>query len=331
MTKGTSATVSVLMLLVIAMAWLGLLPSCGAAPSQDATESAAPKAPVAPSPKPDFPAAAEFGGFDAHKAYAHVAKSVEVGPHPPGSEANLRLAAYLREQLQGYGCVVEEDDFEASTPRGRMKMKNVVGKAPGASDKVILLLSHYDTKILDTGEHFVGANDPGSSIAVVLELARLLCGQKRALTYWFGFVDGEEAFVEWSDTDGTFGSRQMAAKLAVSGELKKVKAVILADLVGGPDPVFKRESNSTKWLKDMLWSTAQRLGYAQHFVADETPIEDDHLPFLRRGVPAVDIINLDYTHWHKPTDTLDKISPRSLAMVGHVILEALPALEKKLR
>ncbi len=333
MRAGTNAGVATLMLVVIAVVWLGVFPSCGSAPSQDAGDGGAAKAAApAAAARPDFPPASSFGGFDAQRAYAHVEKTVALGPHPPGSEANRLAGDYIRGELQSYGCAVEEDNFEASTARGPIRMRNVVGKSPGASDKVVLLLSHYDTKILDTGEDFVGANDPGSSIGVVLELARNLCGQKRALTYWFGFVDGEESFGEWSDTNGTFGSRQMAAKLSLSGELKKVKAVILADLVGHFDPVYERESNSTKWLKDMVWNTAKRLGYEKHFVAAESPVEDDHLPFLKREVPAVDIIGFNsYPHWHQPSDTLDKISPRSLALVGHVILETLPALEKRFR
>lgn len=268
------------------------------------------------------------GGFDGARAWEHVRQQVTFGPRPPGSEASRRTQEYIRERLKDYGCAIEEDSFTASTPVGRVEMRNLVAKIPGESKSVVLLLTHYDTM---TGENFVGANDSGSSTGVMLELARLLCSTKRQLTYWIGFMDGEEAYGVWSDVNGTFGSRQMAAKLALSGELQQIKAVILADIVGERADLlrFKRESSSTPWLIDIIWDTAKRLGYGQHFVADETPIEDDHIPFIRRGVPAVDVIDLEYAHWHTPQDTLDKVCARSLGMVGHVLLESLPAVEKR--
>ena len=212
------------------------------------------------------------------------------------------------------------------TPIGSVTMKNIVAKIPGTSPNTILLATHYDTKRM---ENFVGANDGGSSTGLMLEMARLLCGRKRPLTLWIAFFDGEEAFGEWSSTDGTYGSRQMAAKLAVSGGLKRMKAMLLADLIGDRNLRVKRESNSTPWLTDLIWSTAARLGHQNVFLPEETTIEDDHVPFLRRGVPAADVIDLEEPYWHTTADTLDKISPRSLATVGHVFLATLTELEKK--
>jgi len=271
-----------------------------------------------------------YGGFDGQKAYTHVSKLVALGPRSPASEA-IRLArSYLREQLESSGCAVEEEAFSASTPAGRVPMKNLISKIPGSSPNVVLLLTHYDTKQLPD---FVGANDGGSSTGLMLEMARVLCQRKNALTIWIGFLDGEEAFGEWSDTDGAYGSREMAARLALSGDLKKIKAVLLADMVGYRDLRFRRESNSTRWLTDMVWATAARLGYRQYFVSAEERLLDDHMPFLRRGVPAVDLIQFeDYLpYWHTSADTLDKLSPRSLAIAGHVLLEVLNELEKKFR
>lgn len=274
------------------------------------------------------PPPASTAGFDGQRAFAHVAQLVAMGPRTPGSHGIRRAQDYIREQLKSSGCAVEEDDFTASAPAERVPMKNIVAKIPGASANVVLFLTHYDTKRLPD---FVGANDGGSSTGLLLEIARLLCGKPRGVNLWIGFLDGEEAFVEWSETDGTYGSRQLAAKLSLSGELKRVKAVVLADLIGDTELNIRRESNSTRWLTDLVWETAARLGYQKHFLPETTAIEDDHIPFLRRGVPAVDIIDLDYAHWHVPGDTLDKVSPRSLAIVGHVLLETLPALEKKFR
>lgn len=278
----------------------------------------------------DFPAPEQFGGFDARRAYAHMQTTVGYGPRTVGSEASRKSQEYIKAQLASYGCVVEEDSFEADTAAGRLRMKNILGKVAGEKPEVILLLSHYDTKQMPEVPNFVGANDPGSSLGVVLELARLICPQKNKATYWFGFVDGEEAFGEWSDINGTFGSRQMAAKLATSGELKRMKAVVLLDLMGHAGLGIRREGNSTPWLQGILWETAKRLGYRATFRDEQTGgIEDDHLPFLRRQVPAVDLIDLSYPHWHTAADTPDKISPRSLAIVGHVVLESLPAIEKR--
>ena len=305
--------------------WTG---GCGTEPQKNATQAAGRSSSSAAPARADAgPPPETTGGFDGGKAYAHVERLVAIGPRSPGSEGMRRAQEYIRGQLQSFGCPVEEDDFHASTPIGSVPMKNIVAKIPGASSRVVLLTTHYDTKRM---ENFVGANDGGSSTGVMLEMARLLCGRKNALTVWIAFFDGEEAFVEWGPTDGTFGSRQMAAKLAVSGELVHVKAMLLADLVGDRSLKIKRESNSTHWLTDLVWGTAARLGYRNIFVSEETPIEDDHIPFLRRGVPAVDIIDLEEPYWHTSGDTLDKISPRSLAIVGHVFLESLAALEKKL-
>lgn len=274
------------------------------------------------------PAPETTGGFDGQRAFAHVEQLVALGPRPSGFGGIRHAQDYIRAQLQSSGCRVEEDSFHAQTPNGSVAMKNIVAKIPGASSSVVLLATHYDTKALPK---FVGANDGGSSTGVMLELARVLCPRKNALTVWIAFFDGEEAFREWSATDGTYGSRQMAAKLAGSGQLRRVKAMILADLIGDRNLRILRESHSTAWLTDLIWSTAARLGYRGVFLPRATAIEDDHIPFLHRGVAAADVIQLDLPYWHTTGDTLDKISPRSLAVVGHVLLETFAELEKKLR
>jgi len=293
------------------------------------TEKAAPAPPVqAASVASDALPAESTGGFDGAKAFAHVEKLVAIGQRQSGSPG-IRLAQdYIRTQLKLFGCSVEEDTFESPTPVGRIPMKNIVAKIPGASPNVVLLLTHYDTKRL---ENFVGANDGGSSTGLMLEMARQLCGKKHGISVWIAFLDGEEALVEWTDLDSTYGSRQMAAKLKVANELRFVKAAILADMIGDRDLAIKRESQSTTWLTDLVWNTAKRLGYEKHFVSETQSISDDHIPFLKRGVPAVDLIDYDYPPWHTPGDTLDKVSARSIGIVGHVILESVKELEKKVR
>jgi len=242
------------------------------------------------------------------------------------------LQEYIQSELTSYGCKVDTDSFAADTPVGRLPMKNIVAKIPGDKPGIIMLATHYDTKLMP---NFVGADDAGSSTGVMLELARLLCGKHSSYQVWITFFDGEEAMKEWSDTDSRYGSRQMAAKLAMSGDLAKIKAFLLADIVGTRPPRFKRESDSTKWLVDLVWDTAKKLGYGDVFLDDPLEVSDDHNPFLKRKVPAVDVIDLEnypggnLYYWHTPEDTLDKVSPKSLAITGHVFLESVKQLQSK--
>jgi len=278
------------------------------------------------------PPAAQTGGFDGNKAYDHVAKLVAFGPHASGSDAIRGAQDYIRGQLHDFGCAFDEDAFHAQTPVGILSMTNIVAKIPGTGPGIILLLTHYDTKRMD---NFVGAEDGGSSTGLMLEMARLLCkGSKQTNAVWIAFLDGEEALVDWNkDNDNTYGSRELAARLALSGDLKRVRAVILADMIGQNGLHILRESDSTKWLTELVWRNAARLGYSDIFLSRESEVEDDHQPFLHRGVPAVDIIDLDdYSeegYWHTPQDTLDKISARNLAIVGQVILESVKELQGK--
>jgi len=275
----------------------------------------------------DAPPPEKTGGFDGKRAFAHVAKQVSFGPRPSGSQALVHLQDYLQAELKSYGCNVETDAFGADTPVGRLSMKNILVKIPGDKPGVILLGTHYDTKKLD---NFVGADDGGSSTAVMLELARLLCAQRGRYAVWIAFFDGEEAVnLEWQDPDNRYGSRQMTARLATSGDLVKIKAFLLADIVGTKALRIKRDSYSTKALVDLVWATAAKLGYSSTFVEDATEILDDHKSFVKRNVPSVDVIDLEIPYWHTPQDTLDKISAKSLAIVGHVFLESVKQLQSK--
>jgi glutaminyl-peptide cyclotransferase len=291
--------------------------------------AAAPSGPV-DSGALDAPAPESVGGFDGKLAYQHVARQVAFGPRPSGSPAIVQTQDYLLSQLKNYGCTTEVDDFKADTPVGRLPMKNILVKIPGEQPSIILLATHYDT-LLRHDIVFVGADDSGSSTAVMLELARLLCGKRGKNTVWIAFFDGEEAMKSWSETDSRYGSRQMAAKLAASGELGKIKAFMLADLVGSKALHFKRDPSS-KTLTDVVWGTAARLGYGDVFVQEVAGMQDDHDSFLRRKVPVVDVIDLDLngdvTFWHTAEDTLDKISAKSLAITGHVFLESVRELQK---
>lgn len=299
--------------------------TAGQPPFMSAAASAAPQTPD-DAPPPD-----RTGGFDGRRAFAHVAKQVSFGPRPSGSQALAHLQDYLESELKSYGCSEETDSFGANTPVGRISMKNILVKISGETPGVILLGTHYDTKRLD---NFVGADDGGSSTAVMLELARLLCKQRGKYAVWIAFFDGEEAVrLQWQDPDNRYGSRQMAAQFANSGDLKKIKALLLADIVGGRNSRFRRDDSSTKWLTDLVWEVAARLGYSSLFLNELTGIGgDDHHSFTQRNVPAVDVIDLnpdEVPYWHTPQDTLDKISAKTLAITGHVFLESVKQLQAK--
>jgi peptidase M28-like protein len=270
----------------------------------------------------------QTGGFDGKRAFALVAKQVSFGPRPSGSQAIAKLQEFLQSELKSYGCAVDVDNFKADTPIGVLPMKNIVVKIPGEKPGVILLGTHYDTLLKD---NFVGADDAGSSTAVMLELARLLCPQHGKYAVWIAFFDGEEAMKQWSDTDSRYGSRQMAARLSTSGDLKKVKAFLLADIVGGRNARIPREDSSTPALVDLVWNTASKLGYSALFRSEVASAQDDHDSFLKRGIPAVDVIAdfVNNGYWHTPQDNLDKISAKTLGIVGHVFLESVKQLQSK--
>ena len=178
---------------------------------------------------------------------------------------------------------------------------------------------------------FAGANDGGSSAALLLEIGRVLAKHKNAFTYWLVFFDGEEALKQWSASDSLYGSRHMADQLERDGRLKNVRAFILVDMVGDRHLNILREANSTPWLSDVVFESARQLGYGSAFNGGVFPVEDDHLPFLKKGVPAVDIIDVVpfQSYHHTDRDTIDKCGPESLALVGWVVLATLDVLERR--
>jgi Zn-dependent M28 family amino/carboxypeptidase len=209
-----------------------------------------------------------------------------------------------------------------------VNLRATVSTPAGAVSPRIIIAGHYDTKLFRQFQ-FVGANDGGSSAAFLIELAGVLKHRRNAVPIELLFLDGEEAVVEWQGNDHTYGSRYYVEAARKDGTLKNIRGLILVDMVGDRDLRIMRESNSTTWLTDAIWKTARQLKHTE-FVDEVTSVEDDHLPFLEAGVPAVDIIDLDYRAWHTQDDTLDKVSARSLQVIGNVIVAALPEIEKRL-
>ncbi len=272
---------------------------------------------------------AATAGFDSSRAYGHMRDLVEIGPRVSGTSANRQTREYIIKTLAGHGITAVEQPFEARTPLGVVKMANIIATLPGTRLERVILGSHFDTKLFREFR-FVGASDGGSSTAALLELARVLADRPRPFTIELLFLDGEEAVVEWSASDSTYGSRHYVQAARKAGTLGAIKALILLDMIGDRHLTIRRESNSTPWLTEAIWSTAARLGHGRSFLRETTPIEDDHLPFLQAGVPAVDIIDLDYAAWHTAADTLENVGAESLQIVGDVVLAALPEIEQYL-
>jgi len=272
---------------------------------------------------------AQAPGFDSARAWAHLEAQVAIGPRVSGTPGNATARAYITKTLAGFGIKTVEQAFDAQTPLGTVRMVNLIATLEGQRPERIAVASHFDTKLFRDFV-FVGANDGASSTATLIELGRVLKDRPRPFTIELIFLDGEEAVVEWTATDSTYGSRHYVASARRAGTLGTLKALVLLDMIGDKNLNLRREGHSTRWLTDIVWAAAQRTGHAAHFRHDTTFIEDDHIPFLQAGVPAVDIIDLDYAAWHTARDTLDAVSARSLQIVGEVVLAALPDIEQYL-
>jgi glutaminyl-peptide cyclotransferase len=272
----------------------------------------------------------QTGGLSGARAMEHVRAQVAFGPRPPGSPQSQECREYIEQQLRGFGYQVEDDAFVSDTGYGPIKMHNLIARKGNRSKGVIALATHYDTKLME-GKNFVGANDPGSSCGLVLELARVLAGSKGESDYWFLFLDGEEAFVEWSTFDSTYGSRHLAKRWKEEGIVHRIRALILLDMIGDKNLDILYETNSTPRLMNLVWDTATKIGLRGILSNNRASIGDDHLPFLDAGISCVDIIDLNYgpgnSYWHTLSDTLDKISPESMEKVGRLVLAVLPQIQ----
>ena len=269
------------------------------------------------------------GAVSGARAMAHVRKIVGFGPRTVGSAAHHSAQRYIVDTLLSFGYNVEHQSFTASTPDGPREMTNLIGEKSGTSGDVLVLASHYDTKIMDG---FVGANDGGSSTGLLLELARVLAARDNRFTLRLVFFDGEEAFGDWTESNSLYGSRYLVDTWRMEDLLDRIHAFILLDMVGDRDLSFKKEFNSSSWLRDRIWESAEAAGHGKHFKDEIVVITDDHVPFVNAGVSAVDLIDFDYgpsnRYWHTRRDTLDKLSEKSLRIVGEVVMETVKRLER---
>ncbi|HEY1205611.1 MAG: M28 family peptidase [Bryobacteraceae bacterium] len=268
--------------------------------------------------------------FSGAAALELTRKAVSFGPRPSGSEPNRRLQALIRAELKPLGCEVTEDSFRASTPLGPIAMKNIIARFRGSSGQIVAITGHYDTKSIP-GTYFIGANDGGSSTGFLLEMTRVVSRLPHKNDIYLVWLDGEEAIAQWSDTDGTYGSRHLASRWAADGTLSKLKALINVDMIGDRDLSLVNDGNSTEWLRRMVWQTAGQLGLDKYFSTDPSSLLDDHIPFTQAGASAVDLIDFDYgpqnSWWHTDQDTMDKLSAASFQVVGDVVLATIRRLE----
>jgi Zn-dependent M28 family amino/carboxypeptidase len=297
------------------------------------SSSAPPEAAPSPAAAPDN---APLPHIDAKRAFQYTREVTTFGERYMGNENHKKLERYILDHLKG--DQVEDDAFTADTVEGKFPVRNIIAKFPGTKDGIIVILGHYDTVYPLRNSGFVGANDGGSSTAILLEYANQLrggeAGKKRdGYSIWLVWTDGEEAVKTWTDTDSLYGTRHLAEKWEKDGTLKKIKALMVMDMIGDADLDIVRDTNSTPWLLDLIYAAAEREGYQSHFYAMQGPIEDDHLPFVKRGVPSADVIDLDYGYnnvfHHSPQDTMDKLSPKSLEIVGDTILETIRQIDRR--
>lgn len=268
------------------------------------------------------PALEPFNGADALK---DVETQVAMGPRIPGSAGHAGALTWMRSELEAAGWQVR---IQSGEVLGHPIQNLVAFRSEQAPE--ILLAAHYDTRIYASRdpdpakrmEPVPGADDGASGVAVLLELARSL--PHDTVPIWLVFFDAEDNG-EIPGWDWLLGSREFVAHMTV-----RPRAMVLVDMVGDPNLNLPIEANSDPALRTSIWKTAATLGHSKVFIPQtKYTIEDDHLPFIKAGIPAVDIIDLDYKYWHTTQDTPEHVSASSLQIVGDVlwtwIVEQKPA------
>lgn len=279
--------------------------------------------------------------FDGARALEYAREFVAIGPRWPTGPGHAKAEQFIVNHFEHDHDQLVQDKFIANTPIGPVAMCNYIVKFPGRKNGIIVLASHYETNYPLRNIDYVGANDGGSTTGLLMALgdrfkeesARNKDHELDGYSVWLVFFDGEEAIQQWSDSDSTYGSRHLAAQWDADGTLPRIKAFLLTDMIGDKDLDILREDQSTPWLVDMVGKAAKRCGDSRYFFKTDGAIEDDHLPFLARGVPSIDIIDMDYgpnnSYHHTVQDTMDKISAHSLTVDGNVILETIQMLDAK--
>lgn len=267
--------------------------------------------------------------FSGDKAFAHAKAQCDLGPRPSGSAEIEKARALIIAELERNGWTVQRQIFTDNTPRGSVQFVNLIARF-GGSDKTqqFLVSSHYDTKIFDT-IRFVGASDGASSTGALMELSRVLAlDPPLAKRVELVFFDGEEAVVQYSQTngvltDGLYGSRHYAKDLVATQRAKQFRAGILWDMIGNSKLNITLSPDSPSELMQGIFAAADQLRLRNAFSISDRTILDDHSPLNEVQIPVIDLIGFDYPYWHTADDTMDKLSPQSLTTVGSVTLRWL--------
>lgn len=267
------------------------------------------------------------------EAMQYTRQIVAFGPRWLNNPAHHKVEQYILDHLKGID--VEQDKFTQQTSLGPFPMNNIIAKFPGTKDGIIVLASHYETNYWLRDTNFVGANDGACTSALLLEIANKLRGKKLdGYSIWLVWDDGEESMKQqWNTQDALFGTRHLAQKWQQDGTAKKIKALMVLDMIGYKNLDILREEHSAPWLEDLIYQAASKFGYQSHFFSEKSSVEDDHLPFAEVGIPVADIIIGPYGYndafHHTTDDTLDKLSPRSLQIVGDTVMEAIAMINQR--
>ena len=270
--------------------------------------------------------------LDSQRCWTLLKQFVAIGSRPLGSAGHQKAENFIHAHLKG--DQVEDDSFTEKTPVGSVPIRNIIAKYPGTKQGIVVFASHYETNSW-LPKQYVGANDGGSSTALLLEFANLLRergknGSLEGYSVWLVFTDGEEAMQrEWS-SDSLYGSKHLAKKWQQDGTAKQIRALLLADMLGDRDLNIDQDANSSPRLQAVAYAAAAHYGYQSHLFGRQTAIQDDHLPFSEVGIPVMDFIDLDYGYnnalHHTVEDTIDKLSPKSLEIAGNTMLGTLALL-----
>jgi glutaminyl-peptide cyclotransferase len=281
--------------------------------------------------------------FNGQTAYTLTQQLLQVAPKRfNGSPGHLKAEEFIKQHFAPEAAKgnLETDTFTTNTPAGLQTMHNYIVRFPGKKDGIIVLASHYETNYPLRDINFYGANDGAATTSLLIEIGNVLrTHPPEGYSIWLVFDDGEEAVQTWSNSDSLYGTRHLAAKWATNGTLAKIKAFLVADMCADKDLNIDHDANSTPWLLDMLKVAAKNTGHSTYIFKNDTEVSDDHLPFRQRGVPVLDIIDLDYgpptqehpegSFHHTEQDTIDKISAHSLQISGDLFLEMIRLINQR--
>ncbi len=286
------------------------------------------------------PLLAERPRFDGNAALELVRTQVDFGPRVPGTEGHAAQLAWMLELLREHADTVFTDAFTHTASDGAvLELTNLMASFRPESEHRILVLAHWDTRPTsdqapdpaDRDTPVPGANDGASGTAVLLQLARMMASQPPGTGVDLLFVDGEDY---GPGTEDMFlGARRYAEGLSAGEGMGpgRPRFGVLLDMVGDAEPRFPAEGYSTDRAPQVVqrvWGIAARLGYGRYFPLDVVGyVNDDHVPLNDAGIPTINVIDFDYgpenAWWHTPEDTPEKLSTRTLGMVGEVVAELL--------